>query len=97
MNIDTKLAEKRHQQHKQLFVNLDRRLAENRQRLETEEKLASSDIPFDKIREKLRTTELRMRQYEAESTDGWDEIKSAISNMIEEIESLFDRRDPIEK
>ena len=97
MNIDTKLTEKRHNQHKQLFVNLNRRLAENQQRLETEEKLSSGDIPIDKIREKLRSTEIRMRQYEEENTDGWDEIKSVISSMIEEIESLFDRRQPIEK
>ncbi len=97
MNVDTKLADKRHDKYKELFVNLNSRLTENQKRLEEEEKLSTSHIPTDRIREKLRDTKIKMSQYEETNRDGWDEITSVIEGMIQEIESLFDKKQPIEK
>lgn len=93
MNVDTRLAEKRHDRYKQLFVGFNNRLAENRKRLEEEEMRSTAHVPTEKIRAKLHDTEVRMRQYEEGQKDGWDEITSVIEGMIDEVESLFKDED----
>lgn len=99
MNIDMKLADKRHDQVKNFFFDWHGRLGDLQKRADDQaasEQPAVSDATQN-IQTKLKHTEEKLKEYQQKELDGWNEITDVIEGLFTEIEDLFKSRQPIKK
>lgn len=99
MNIDMKLANKRHEQVKDFFFNWNNQLDDFHKRVEEQAKTEHPNPSQNtrNIQEKLKFTEDKLREYQENEWDGWEEFRTIIDGLVSEIEDLFQGRQPIKK